>query len=446
MKGVPRAVLWPLVIAATVRLAVWAVLPGQRFASDEQGYVDAGRALALTGQQDLFWPPLTGWIVALVTTIAPGASLSALRLLWIAIDLANVALVGVIAHRIAAVVRVEQAPRFVWLATLGYALYLPAISHAQFVTSEMPALFLVLASLALLTSRPVTAAGSVGAGLLLGALLLARANLLPLLVLMPAAALSDLPRAPWLRRTVLVVVAGALVVSAAVARNWIVYGEPSLSRNAAYNLYIGNREVYAEDLNLFHPFATHEQIEFRRKFFAGTLEYPTGTAAELQRDAMQWIADHPGQFLRRALGRLARVFAPKTDVLELAGGEGSAGVFAPVPLALLAIANLQWAVVLFAGMFGVRVLADRDRRLGLTWIATIAGTVLLCLIAISKPRYSFVFDPLLIIGAVLAVTISSPERLAHWRRSRFGLAALYAFLAWGWIAWTIFAFSSRVAA
>ncbi len=287
--------------------------------------------------------------------------------------------------------------------------------------------------------------GAIVTGAALGALVLARANLLPLVVMVPAAAFVTLPRAEWLRRTVSIALVAALVVGAALARNWITYGEPSLSRNAAYNLYIGNRDVYAEDLNLFSPRATPEQIEFRRQFFAGTLEYPTGTAAELQSAALNWIAGHPGQFMRRATGRLARVFAPKTDVLELVGGEAAAGIFSARPLAVLALANLQWTWILFGGVLGLGVLWDRDRRLGLTYLATIAGCVALCLIAIAKPRYSFVFDPLLIVAATLATLLPAPDRVATWRRHRVAIAACGAFLLWGWIAWVIFSLSSRLA-
>jgi hypothetical protein len=445
VKRFPRAALWPLAVAAIVRIAAWSLIPGARFASDEHGYVDAGFALAATGQQDLFWPPLTGWIVALVKWIAPAASLAALRLLWVAIDLGNVTLVAVLATRMARTAMPDRAAAFVFTATVGYALYLPAISHAQFVTSEIPALFLVLASLVVMTSDRMSLTSDLGAGAMLGALLLVRANLLPLLILLPAAAFWNWPRPIWLRRSAIVAAVGALVVAAAIARNWMVYQEPSLSRNAAYNLYIGNRDVYAEDLNLFHPQATAAQIEFRRQFFAGTLQYPTGSAAELQRAAVEWIAQHPGEFAKRALGRLARVFAPKTDVLELVGGEARAGVFAPVPIALLVTANLQWAAILFGGLLGLRILMERDRRMGLTLVSTIAGSVLLCLVAISKPRYSFVFDPLLILAAAFVLMMPAPERALSWRRLRLGLAPAYIFLAWGWIAWMIFALSSRLA-
>jgi hypothetical protein len=443
VKGIPQSALWPVAVAAIVRLTVWAIIPGERFASDEHGYVTAGVVLATRGEQDLFWPPMTGWIVALVTWLAPAAPLKVLRLLWIAMDLANLVLIATLADRVARLGLPERRSRMVAVAAWAYALYLPAISHAQFVTSEIPALLMVLAALVLTTS-PV-AAWNVASGVVLGALVLVRANLLPLVVMMPGAALVDLPRPVWLRRTAVIGVIAGMVVGVAIARNWMVYGEPSLSRNAAYNLYIGNRSVYAEDLDLFHPRATPEQIEFRRQFFAGTLQYPTGTSAELQAAALQWIAQHPGQFLRRATGRLARVFAPKTDVLELIGGEAAANVFSVRSLTLLGLANLQWAWALFAGALGLAVLFDRDRRFGLLFLSTVAGSVALCLIAIAKPRYSFVFDPLLIVGATLATLVAVSDRQATWRRHRAVLAAAYAFLAWGWIAWTIFALTSRLA-
>ncbi len=154
---------------------------------------------------------------------------------------------------------------------------------------------------------------------------------------------------------------------------------------------------------------------------------------------------HPVTFARRALGRLARVFAPKTDVLELAGGEQSVGVFSPISLVLLSAANAQWTVVLFGGLIGLAAIARLAPDLGRVFVATIAGSLLLCTVAISKPRYSFVFDPLLIIG--LAALLTAPLQLtaAIDARARRLLGVLMAFLLWGWVAWLIFAFSSRMA-
>src|SRR4051812_23521237 len=155
----------PIAIAALVRLGAWFLISGARFASDEQGYVDAGVQLATTGRQDLFWPPMTGWIVALFTSLWPAMPLSALRLVWIGFDLINVLLVGILVQRIATRFAAPQQSRLVAWSVFGYALYLPAISHAQFVTSEMPALLLILLSIVLLTAP---APHEIGSGLSLG--------------------------------------------------------------------------------------------------------------------------------------------------------------------------------------------------------------------------------------------------------------------------------------
>src|SRR6476620_5122514 len=103
----------PIAVAALLRLLAWVLMPVERFASDEQGYVDAGIQLATTGQQDLFWPPMTGWIVAAVKVFVPTASLHSLRLLWVGFDLVNLMLIGVLAARIAGALPADLARRFV---------------------------------------------------------------------------------------------------------------------------------------------------------------------------------------------------------------------------------------------------------------------------------------------------------------------------------------------
>ena len=234
-------------------------------------------------------------------------------------------------------------------------------------------------------------------------------------------------------------------MAAAIARNWIAYGEPTLSRNAAYNLYIGNQDVYAEDLDLFHPRATPEQIEFRRQFFAGTLQYPTAPPPSCR--ARRW----PGLPVTRAVpeardrtaGPPVRAEDRRARVGRRRGGRRRV---LTDRLTLLGVANLQWTWMLFAGLLGLAALIDRDRSLGVPFLATIVGCAILCLIAIAKPRYSFVFDPLLILTATLVVSMSAADRVrrsgaAHWKV----LAPSYVFLVWGWIAWTIFAMSSRLA-
>ena len=441
-------VLWPIAIALTIRLALWWLIPSTRLASDEDGYVPAGLRLAATGQQDLFWPPVTGWLVAALSIVLGTSAIQWIRLAWVAMDLACLLLLGRLARRLAPKVAgsdAARADRFVTAVLVGYAIYLPAISFSQFATSEIPALLQLLLLLTFVVHRTPSMPRSIAAGLVGGTLILTRPSLLPVIVLVPLALALRWPRREWLRHaTVMLVLAGA-VVGLLIARNWRQFGEPTIATNSAYNLYIGNRELYAEDLNLLDPRATPEQIEFRRQYFSGTLPAPVGTPQELQREALAAIRDKPGLFLRRAIGRLARVFAPKTDVLELVGGESRAGAFAASSLALLAIANLQWALVLFAGLAGLAWWWRTDRSTGALMLSVVLGSLPLCLIAISKPRYAFPFEPLLLLAAV-SLFLAPPatrERVAA--SDRRLIAACAAFILWGWTAWTIFSVTSRLA-
>ena len=441
-----RPALWPVALAVAVRLGIWVFVPGERYASDEAGYVQAGVTLATTGEQDLFWPPLTGWLVAFAHTLWPGASIKVIRLLWIAMDIGCVCAVRVLAWRVASAMfsaTPEKAARMATLATLAYALYLPAISHAQFVTSETLSLLQLLLSLVMLTLPAAGIAAFAAAGALTGTLVLTRTSLLPVAAFQIDAAfrkpIGALPRA------LAFLLVAMTPVGLITAKNAGATGEVTVSRNAAYNLYIGNQPFYAEDLNLFSPRATPEQIEFRRQLFTNQLVYPDLTAQQMQQQATAWIVANPLTFMQRVVGRLARVFVPKTDVLELLGGEASAGIFKLAPLALLVLTNLQWTFVLFGGIFGVAVMWRATPDYGRLWLMTILGCTVLCLVAISKPRYSFVFDPLLLIGAVM-VSLEPARAWSYLKtRDRWMLFALAAFLAWGWVAWLIFSLTSRAA-
>lgn len=419
------------------------VIPSGRFASDEESYFQVGTAL-LQGHQDIFWPPLTGWLIAAIRFLSRSDSLALVRLVWIAMDTACAAAVYTLGERLGRALWPADPPaasRLASAAALAYACYLPAISHAQFATSEIPALLGTLLVVLLVTSPAASTTAFAGAGVAAGCLCLTRPSLLPLLVLVPAAAVVVNPR--QLSKAGVCVMVGTLIVGGWVARNWTSAGEATISTNSAYNLYIGNRDFYAEDLNLFSPRATREQIEFRRQQFSGQLPAFTYSPAESQRMAVEWITSHPGEFLRRATGRLARVFVPKTDVLELLGGEQHAGVFAPSPLMLLAITNAQWAIVLFGGLTGLALLRHRSGEWALMFASVIAGALVLCLVAISKPRYSFVFDPILIIGAATLWLERGRARLVLVRTDRWAMVAAFTFLLWAWAAFAIFAISSR---
>ena len=445
---VARSSAWPITLAAAIRVAIWFLIPDTRFASDEESYYKAGMQLLSSGEQDMFWPPATGWLIAGAAWLLQTTDIRWLRLVWIVLDIGCLLAIRRLARQVADSLlddNGDRRQRFVTAATFGYAVYLPAIAFAEFTTSETPALLLTLIILAVATDPHATWRGFAAAGTLAGVLALTRPSVLPLLVFIPAAVVVAAPRGPRLVHSALFVLLGTMVVTGAVARNWLVTGELTIARNSAYNLYLGNRDFYAEDLDLFYPVATPAQIEFRRQYFGGELAYPTGSADELQREAFAWIASHPDTFARRALGRLARVFVPKTDVLELIGGEQGAGIFSARTLTLLAITNLQWAIVLFGGMAGLAWLWQRSPRVGVPFVFAVLGSLPLCLIAISKPRYAFVFEPVLLLSAGVILLGPRAQLASLGRPQRITLAIVLAFLIWAWVAWLVFAFSSRLA-
>jgi hypothetical protein len=448
IRAADHVPVWPIALAVAIRLVLWLVIPGSRLASDEDSYYLTGIALLQSGTQDLFWPPMTGWLIAAAGAILRTTDIHWIRLIWLAMDIACLFAVRALAGRVAGAIGPDSSwrpRRIVTLATLGYALYLPAISFSQFATSEVPALAQVLVVLVLLTRPQPSWIAFGAAGLLTGTLVLTRTSLLPLLFCLPIATLLHDRSLPRLRQVAIFVAAGSLVVGGALARNWMLVREVTLARNSAYNLFIGNQDVYAEDLDLFHPVATPEQIEFRRQYFSGTLVYPTDSPAELQRRALEWMRAHPGSVARRATGRLARVFAPKTDVLELVGGERTVSVFSPRALIVLGVANLQWMFVLFGGLFGLAALWRAAPAVGPLLVFALIGSLPLCLIAIAKPRYAFTFEPILLLGAAMLAAAPREALALVTRPVRWWLALASAFLIWGWVAWLIFAVSSRLA-
>jgi hypothetical protein len=443
----PHTILpWPIALAFLIRLAAWLVVPATRFASDEESYFQVGTRL-LKGHQDVFWPPVTGWLIALIRLAAGSDSIAPVRAAWIVMDTACAAGVYALARRLGGSLwgaDRDRAGRLARASTLIYALYLPAISHAQFATSEIPALLATLVTLLLVTAQGAGLRHYLCGGVMAGVACLTRPSLLPLLVLVPLAATARLG-AVGRRKAIAFAAVGSCVVGAHVARNWYYAGEATIATNSAYNLFIGNRDMYAEDLNLFSPRATPEQIEFRRRQFSAELPPFTQTPSESQRLGLQAITDHPLRFARRAVGRLARVFVPKTDVLELTGGSARVSVYAPSSIVLLIAANVEWALMLFGGFTGLAMLYRRDRDWARLFAGVIGGALVLCLIAISKPRYSFVFDPLLIICATVLWIERRHAATLLTRIDRRVVAAWCAFVLWGWVAFAIFAVTSRSA-
>ena len=454
-----RRVLWlALGVAAGLRGCAWwwAAAPQQ----DELSYQATARWLVEHGEQRLFWPPVTSWLIAAVFAVL-GPSFAAARVLWIGLDLVNLGLLWQLAGTVSAgdtpAPAASGTSPVPGLVVLGHAVSLPAISYAVHTTSETPAVALLLAMLLLLRPEQIPAAPAPApaprfgtraalAGLCGGALVLTRTSLG--LVPLALAALLVREGAPAARQrdgwgsAGLLLGLTALLVSGYVLRNRVVTGQAVLAQNTTYNFHRGNGPTYQEDLNLFWPVATPQQIELR---VHQRDEAPVAaTPAQLRHEAWAYIQAHPGIFARRALGRLARLTVPRTEQLTLLGGEERIRIEDGRSIALLLLGVLQWAPLLLLGTAGLLALQLHGQAATRAWanrfLVVVAAGIAPALIAISKPRFGYVFEPLLLIAAAAFVA-----NLRTWRpQLRHPVTiALYAFYAWAQVAWLIFAVTSR---
>src|SRR5262245_64914397 len=92
---------WPIALAVLARAVAWCFVPEGRFASDEESYVRAGIGLLTRGEQDLFWPPFTGWLIAAAAWVFHTTDIRWIRLVWLAMDVACAVLLGRLAHDVA---------------------------------------------------------------------------------------------------------------------------------------------------------------------------------------------------------------------------------------------------------------------------------------------------------------------------------------------------------
>jgi hypothetical protein len=304
--------------------------------------------------------------------------------------------------------------------------------------------FLVLGLALLGDWRSIGAARTLAGGLAFGLMGLARVSLLATI---PLAALYMLWRRGLVRRTavplVLFCLGGMIPICGWVTRNRVVEGRWIVADYGYRDLYDGNNPVYQNDLDLLHPLPTAEQIAKRRELSQGRFKslHPGPTELDAMRsEALRYIADHPLVFVRRAFGRLARMFCPKNNVLAIVGRGG--GLTSPVKLLLLGITIVEEAFILFLGLAGW--LRFRRAAPETFWLVLMlaASFITAGIPTVAAPRHSFPLVPLLTICAVL---FSLAPR-DNWRALRgdrpaaYAYAGLGAFFLWGWIASAIWAF------
>lgn len=435
-----------LTCVPAIRVPFWIWARSAPFTNDEYGYWSIAKSFIETGEFDIAWPPVTSALLAAISGL--GGSLHDARLIWSLADVANIALLYILLSRF-----LERPVPLI--ASILYTIYVPAISFASFATSEIPAMLFFLASTCLLvdTRGPIGLGRVLAGAILIGLLVLTRSSLAILalwVALLASPTAISAGKTPSRALSVCVaLILSTSVVALWVTRNYLAHGEFVIARNVAYNLYLGNQLHYSEDLNLFHPFPTQAQIQDRKELLKGEMSKEREFVSEqdMQSRAMAFIAENPLLFARRALGRLARVFVPKTAQLQLLGSESDNPWFTPPSLALLISSNLLYGLALFGGWAGIILCgpSDREKKFRLFALGVLVGTSALCTVAISKPRYSFPSDPMLIAGLAWLLVNWRQGMLQVKRQTLAAIIGGWVFFGWSWAAWLIWSFMTRAA-
>jgi len=475
------------------RLAAWFIAPWQEFglSGDEVSYYRCGMRLILLGGQDLFWAPMAGWVIAIVSSLFRTERIHLLRLAWVVLDTLNVVLLFRIALRLwksgAKGGRPEDEWRPAFAVAFAYALYLPAIGYATHLTGESLSLTFMLAGMWIANwGPPFRLSRTAVAGLLLGAMVLTRPNLAPIAVAFAfgISALNWNGRLAW-RETLLPVV--ILVCMAAtpplawVARNVAVTGYVFLNLSYPHGFYRATLDAYKDDLRFVESKPSQSEVENRKRnserAMANNLSLALiqsapsreGRRALIMERFLEVEAITPQEVferrtsailratkdhrkatiteqVRRAVSRLARTLAPKTGVFDL--------VPRSLPLTdvrkfgLFAVANLQWAIILTSGLSGLIAGAGLRASTKLLLLALLAGGLLPALLAHGEPRYSFPVEFVLLISSVAFFSTLKESLKLLWG-SRWRAAALVfslGFVGWAWFAAARWGFAGSIRA
>lgn len=259
------------------------------------------------GREVFYANPLYAYFLGLVYRLL-GPSPEIARLVQHALGVGTVALIALTARRAFGAIPAA-------VAGLLAALYRPFLLYEDLLLTETLILFLAALGLAAcLAADRARLAGArdsdrrhLGAGLVLGLGLLARPTLFPLAALFWFALAA--------RRGALLVVLGVILAVAPVTlRNWAVGGAPVfITAHGGETFYVGNYPG-ADGSNLQPAFVRSgpatEHEDYRREAARrlGREVDLVASSRYWQNEALDWIADHPGDWLRLTGKKAALLF------------------------------------------------------------------------------------------------------------------------------------------
>lgn len=234
-----------------------------------------------------------------------------------------------------------------------------------------------------------------GVGALFGALLLV--NPAPLALVPCFALLAHARRdttARWLARLGAAGVVAFLVCLPWLARNQRELGAFALRTNLGVELHVGNFENAHGRFEIGrHP--AYDRAEFRRYRELGEVAY----AAAVGREAWQWAAEHPGEFVRLSVYRVYLFWIgadPFHDSRTTVDGEGAERD----PKSWIKF--LAFALVGVAGLAGA-IAWSRREAVGRAWLAAFVLFPAAYYVTHVSERYRFPIEPLLVLCAAWLV-------------------------------------------
>jgi 4-amino-4-deoxy-L-arabinose transferase-like glycosyltransferase len=461
--------IWLVVAAGVLLRALLALLAGRpELQSDEANYTYLALSwnhLGFFGDSYRYlWPPGYPFLLARAFDLFGSQAFEAIKALQVLASAAIGASTMLLARHL-------FGARAALFAGIAWCLYLPlaAFTHLLWTETFFLALFLPALLCLLRAARAPERSGGplIAAGLLLGLSLYLREVvlfLIPALALwagfgLPHRALGDAGTPGLdgllggLRRASLLLLAAAVVVFPWTLRNFEVYGRwMAVGTSMGENAYLGLNEGYRNfDLT---PYARHLDQDRRnpmaavRPWFAATevgthweraeeIHNVPDRLAENASRGRTWVLDHPAEFLRTRLKKVADFVAPLSFFIRhQALGRYPGPLGAPAlrrPLVLWAL--LCPLAALLAGIWGgsTRLAPGAPRRLiGLISLYFLATTAL-----VSMSRFRLPLIPLAIVlgaGLLTARPATQPEiPRASLRRARLAAAigtVLLLFLWW----------------
>lgn len=249
------------------------------------------------------------------------------------------------------------------LAAALWALYLPSWLYAEYLAKEnlMTPLMLGVTWCALRLTKGISVKIAAGCGTLLGLLALTgNAGLALVTVVMAALLLAPARKGLKFAALLITFITSGVIATPWMIRNIYAIGAPVLNTNGGFNLYLGN-----------NPAATG--------YFVSIADTPRGptwntlrgegearASETLQREAVDWILEHPRRFVELALRKAVLFWTPP---LHEGKGQGST-----METVARRIWLLQFGVLTIAAIGGAFLSGLRTRHIGLAWLAIAAYT------------------------------------------------------------------------